>query len=169
MATQKPKDVKLKDGSTEKPKGGMGAFIGVVLVLAAIAGAGGYVLVKHAMQVATDKINQDTATAKKQITAEYSGTMQTLALPQVITNLATPDSWVRIEATLVYDGAGGNLPASLPAEITEDILAMMRTLTLGHMAGPSGFLHLKGDLVERAFQRSEGRVIDVLILSLVFE
>lgn len=164
MAGQKPKTLK-----TDKAKGGMGGFIGVVLVLAGVAAAGGYSLVNHAMQVATAKSKLDTETAKKSIAVEYTGTMQTVALAPVITNMATPDSWVRMEATLVYDGSNGNLPATIPAEITEDILALLRTLTLGHVSGPSGFLHLKGDIVERANQRSAGRVSDVLIQTLVFE
>ena len=154
---------------TDKPKGGLGGFIAVVLVLAGVAAAGGFSLVKHAMQVASDKAVADGEAAKKQIAVEYTGTMKTEILPPVITNLATPDSWVRMEAILVYDGADGKLPSTLPAEITEDILALMRTLTLSHVAGPSGFLHLKGDIVERANQRSEGRVSDVLISTLVFE
>ena len=153
----------------EKPKSGLGRFIGVVLVLAGIAAAGGYSLVKHAMEVATQKSEHDTEIAKKQVSTEYTGTMQTVALKPVITNIATEGSWVRMEATLVYDSANGNLPAVVPAEITEDILALLRTLTLGHVSGPSGFLHLKGDVVERAHQRSQGRVSDVLIQSLVFE
>jgi flagellar protein FliL len=164
MAKQKPQKTK-----TDKPKSGLGAFFGVVIVLAGIAAAGGYSLVNHAMQVATDKSKLDTETAKKSIAVEYTGTMQTVPLEPVITNMATPDSWVRMEASLVYDGADGKLPPNLPAEITEDILALMRTLTLGHVSGPSGFLHLKGDIVERANQRSEGRVSDVLIQTLVFE
>jgi flagellar protein FliL len=162
MAGKKPENA-------NKPKSGLAGFIAVVLVLAGVAAAGGYSLVTHAMQVAADKSKLDTETAKKAVSVEYTGTMQVLPLPPVITNLATPDSWVRMEAALVYDGAEGKLPAALPAEINEDILALMRTLTLGHVAGPSGFLHLKGDIVERANQRSEGRVIDVLVQSLVFE
>jgi flagellar protein FliL len=159
MATQ-------KQGKT---KSEAGAFIGVVMVLAGVAAAGGYSLVNHAMQVATEKSKLDTEIAKKSLAVEYTGTMQTVVLQPVITNMATPDSWVRLEATLVYDGANGNLPAIIPAEITEDILALLRTLTLGHVSGPSGFLHLKGDIVERANQRSAGRVSDVLIQALVFE
>jgi flagellar protein FliL len=154
---------------SDKAKSGIGGFIGVIVVLTGVAAAGGYSLVNHAMHVATDKSKIETETAKKTIAAEYTGTMQTVMLSPVITNMATPDSWVRMEASLVYDGADGKLPPNLPAEITEDILALMRTLTLGHVSGPSGFLHLKGDIVERAYQRSEGRVSDVLIQSLVFE
>jgi flagellar protein FliL len=158
-----------ENSKPEKTKSGLGGFIGVVLVLAGVASASGYTLVNHAMQVATDKSKLDSETAKKSLAVEYTGTMQTVPLPPVITNMATPDSWVRMEATLVYDGSNGNLPATIPAEITEDILALMRTLTLGHVSGPSGFLHLKGDIVERANQRSAGRVSDVLIQTLVFE
>ena len=159
MATQK----------TTTTTNGLGGFIAIVLVLAGVAAAGGYGLVTHAMQVATDKSKADTETAKKAVSVEYTGTKQTVPLPPIITNMATPNSWVRMEATLVYDGAEGKLPATLPAEITEDILALVRSLTLGHVTGPSGFLQLKGDIAERAYQRSEGRVSDVLILSLVFE
>jgi flagellar protein FliL len=154
---------------SEKPKSGIGGFLAVAFVLSGIAAAGGYSLVTHAMQVATDKSKQDTETAKKSVSVDYTGSMQTVPLPPVITNMANTNSWVRMEASLVYDGAEGNLPSTLPAEITEDILALMRTLTLAHVAGPSGFLHLKGDIVERANQRSGGRVKDVLVLSLVFE
>ena len=159
MATQK----------TTTTNNGLGGFIAIVLVLAGVAAAGGYGLVTHAMQIATDKSKADTETAKKAVSVEYTGTKQTVPLPPIITNMATPNSWVRMEATLVYDGAEGKLPATLPAEITEDILALVRSLTLGHVTGPSGFLQLKGDIAERAYQRSEGRVSDVLILSLVFE
>ncbi len=155
--------------SDEKPKSGLVGFIAVVLVLAGVAAAGGYSLVNHAMQVTAAKAKLDTESAKKQIATAYTGTMLTEPLSAIITNLATPNSWVRMEASLVYDGASGKLPAALPLEITEDILALMRTLKLSQVAGPSGFLHLKGDIVERALQRSEGRVSDVLILSLVFE
>ena len=161
------KPTQNKDG--EKPKAGIGGLVAVILILAGVAAAGGFTMVNHAMQVATDKSKLDNESAKMQIAVEYTGTMLTEPLPPVITNMATADSWVRIEAALVYDGASGKLPAPLPVEITEDILALMRTLTLSQVAGPSGFLHLKGDITERAQQRSEGRISDVLILSLVFE
>lgn len=154
---------------TQSGKSNLAASIGIIVVLAGVAAAGGYGLVNHAMTIAAKKSRSDTEHAKQVISEEYTGTKHTMALPSVITNMATPDSWVRMEAALVYDEAEGKLPQTLPAEITEDILALMRTLTLGHVSGPSGFLHLKDDIVERAFQRSNGRVSDVLILTLVFE
>ncbi|MGL4406205.1 MAG: flagellar basal body-associated FliL family protein [Notoacmeibacter sp.] len=155
--------------TSEAPKGGMAASIGVILVLAGLAAGGGYFLVNHAMSVAVENSKQDNEAAKQVISEAYSGTKHTLPLLPVITNMATQNSWVRMEAALVYDEAEGKLPQTLPAEITEDILALMRTLTIAHVSGPSGFMHLKEDIVERAFQRSEGRVSDVLILTLVFE
>lgn len=158
--------------TTPSPKtaaNGMALSLGVILMLGALAGLGGFFLVNHAMKVAAEQSKQDNEAAKKTISEAYSGTKQSVSLPPVITNMATPDSWVRMEAALVFDGADGKLPQTLPSEITEDILAYMRTLTLGHVSGPSGFIHLKEDIVDRAYQRSEGRVGDVLILTLVFE
>jgi flagellar FliL protein len=154
----------------EKAKGGgMMGFLLVCLVLAGMGGGGGFFLVRHAMDVARAEAKTQIDETKAAVPAAYSGTRHALALPPVITNMASSGTWVRLEASLVYDEAGGKLPQTLAAEISEDMLAYLRSLTVGHIAGPSGFLHLKADLTERAQLRSEGRVEDILIQSLVFE
>ncbi|NJR14141.1 MAG: flagellar basal body-associated FliL family protein [Phyllobacteriaceae bacterium] len=156
--------------STEKPKGGgIAGLLALIVVLAGAGGGGGFFLVRHAMDVARTEAKTQSEEAKKTVPEAYAGTRHALALPPVITNMASSGTWVRLEASLVYDEAGGKLPQTLAAEISEDMLAYLRSLTVGHIAGPSGFLHLKADLTERAKLRSEGRVEDILIQSLVFE
>ena len=53
--------------------------------------------------------------------------------------------------------------------ISEDILAYLRTVTLSQIEGPSGMQHLREDLVERARIRSEGRVKELVIQTLVVQ
>jgi flagellar protein FliL len=157
-----------KPGS-EKSKSGLIGFIAITLGLAALGGGGGYWLVGHAMEQARAEAKAEQETAEDKIKADYTGTHKALALAPVISNLATPETWVRLEAAILYDESEGKLDPALPAQITEDVLALMRTLTIGHVSGASGFIHLKEDINERAALRSGGRVRDVLIQTLVFE
>jgi flagellar protein FliL len=150
-------------------KSSLVAFLGVTLMMAALGGGGGFMLVRHAMEVARAAALKQESAEKPVLPDAYTGTRAALSLPPIITTLATADTWVRLEAAIIYDEAAGKLPPALPLEITEDILAFLRTLTIAHISGPSGFVHLKQDLSERANVRSEGRVESVLLQVLVFE
>lgn len=157
--------------STEAPKkaGGLVAFLGLTLILAGAGGGGGFFLVRHAMEVARSEAKAQAEAAPKDLPDSVAGTMRAEALPPLITTLATSGAWVRLEAAMVYNAEAGKLPPTLPMQLTEDMLAYLRTLTVAHISGPSGFLHLKQDLAERARIRSEDRVEDILIQVLVFE
>jgi flagellar FliL protein len=90
-----------------------------------------------------------------------------LPIEAITTNLAAPsDIWVRMELSLVFDGAPD---AALGEQIHQDFLAFMRTVKLPQVEGASGFQHLKEDLEERARIRSNGRVRKILIKTLLFE
>jgi flagellar FliL protein len=153
----------------QKKSGGLIAFLAVTLVLAGAGGGGGFLLVRHAMEVARSEAKAEAEAAPQDLPEAVSGSKRAEALPPLITTLATSGAWVRLEAAMVYDAEAGKLPATLPMQLTEDMLAYLRTLTVAHISGPSGFLHLKQDLAERARIRSEDRVEDILIQVLVFE
>ena len=146
------------------------ALAAVALLLAGAGGAGGFFLVRHAMQVArAEPPAAEAGSADGTPAAAYSGTRRLTALPPIISTMATPDVWLRMEAAIIHDEAHGKLGPELPIQIAGDILASVRTLTVGHIAGPSGFLHLKADLEERARIRSGGLVQEVVIHTLVYE
>ena len=88
-------------------------------------------------------------------------------LEPISTNLADPvDIWARMELALVFNEA----PDALVAEaIHQDFLAYLRTVKARQIQGASGFQHLKTDLEERARIRSDGRVAQVLVRTLLFE
>ncbi len=102
--------------------------------------------------------------------ARYAGEANLRDLPPIIANLADPpDAWVRLQATLVFDSASTPKPDVVAAQIAEDILGFMRTITLAQIAGASGLQHLREDLNERAAIRSEGRVRELILQTLVVQ
>lgn len=89
------------------------------------------------------------------------------ALAPIMTNLAAPtDTWMRIEAAAVFEGPPDPTVAD---QVHQDLLAYLRTVKLHQVEGPSGFLHMKDDLNERAAIRSGGKVKAILIRTMVFE
>jgi flagellar protein FliL len=90
-----------------------------------------------------------------------------LLLEPIVTNIASPqDVWVRLELALV---AGAPLEGDLVQMIREDLFAYVRTVRLSQLEGPSGFISLKADLLDRAKIRSEDKVSAILIKTLLFE
>ena len=57
----------------------------------------------------------------------------------------------------------------LVAQITEDIIAFLRTVTLVQIQGASGFQHLREDLSDRVRVRSGGKIRDLVIQSMIIE
>jgi flagellar protein FliL len=91
-------------------------------------------------------------------------------LPPITTNLARPTStWVRIESSIVINTDLGPDANVITAQMTEDIVAYLRTLTIDQVEGPSGFQHLREDLNDRVRVRSQGKVSEVIIQSLIIE
>jgi len=99
--------------------------------------------------------------------AEPPPNLRVYPLVPITTNLADPtELWVRMEVALVF----AELPdAEIAERVHQDILAYLRTVKARQIDGPSGFQHLKGDLDERAQLRSNGKVTQVLIRTLLFE
>jgi flagellar protein FliL len=91
-------------------------------------------------------------------------------LPPIVTNLADPSSaWVRLQAAVVVDRQTTTKPDVLGAEIADDILGFLKTMSIGQISGASGLQHLREDLSERASIRSQGHVRELIIQTLVVQ
>jgi flagellar FliL protein len=91
------------------------------------------------------------------------------SLPAIVTNLASPQkSWIRLEASIALADAAAD-SNELAAAVAEDVVAFLRTVPVAQLEGPSGLLHLREDLNERARLRSGGKVRELVIQSLVLE
>lgn len=88
-------------------------------------------------------------------------------LAPITVNLAAPaETWLRMEVSLVTTEPLAQADADA---VHQDLMAYLRTLRLHQIEGASGFNHLRTDLQERAALRSNGRVTQVLIRTLLFE
>lgn len=93
-----------------------------------------------------------------------------MPLAPLTTNLAEPKStWVRIEASIVGTENLGPDADIMTRKMSEDIIGYFRTVSLDQIEGPSGFQHLREDLNDRVRVRSEGKVSELIITSLIVE
>jgi flagellar FliL protein len=91
-------------------------------------------------------------------------------MPPIVTNLgASGDTWIRLEAAIVYDVKALPHPEVVAGEIAADELAYLRTATLAQMEGPIGLQNIRQDLAERASIRSGGKVTELIIRTLVVQ
>ncbi len=158
----------------EKPArgGSMIKLIGAMILMTIVAaGMGGGLGIKLADQVAeAERAKAEEEGAKPVELLHYTGPTHLKALAPVVTNLASPhDTWIRLEASIVFDDEAIDTDDVLASKITEDFLAYFRTVGLSQIDGPSGMQHLREDLADLARIRSEGRVHEVVIQTLVFQ
>lgn len=143
---------------------GMMALMTVVAV--SVGGSLGIVLVGQT----TSAVEELQHPPPADFSPKYGSDMSLLDLPPIITNLADPaTAWIRLQAAIVYDNKAVAKPDMLAAEIGEDVLAYMKTVTLAQIGGASGLDHLREDLNERAAIRSEGHVRELIIQTVVVQ
>ncbi|CAN2533799.1 hypothetical+protein [Methylocapsa aurea] len=96
--------------------------------------------------------------------------MKLKELAPIVTNLAVPETgWVRLQASIVYDSQAVPQPDILVSQVTADIVAFLRTMTLTSLEGSDGLRRLHEDLTDRAAIRSEGHIQEVIIQALVVQ
>ncbi|WP_040325835.1 flagellar basal body-associated FliL family protein [Aurantimonas manganoxydans] len=95
--------------------------------------------------------------------------LKLMPLKPVLTNIySPPQTWLRVEAALVYRDDGSADPEVLAAQIEADTLAFLRSVQLSQVEGTRGLMHLREDLRQRAKLRSPA-VVDYLIQTMIAE
>lgn len=143
----------------------------LMLTLAAAAAGGIFGLQVHALVEKSLKQPDQTAEFPiESLKSVFLDTAEIRSVPPVITDLAgSKRVWVRLESSIVLAGEPSTGDDLLAAKIGEDLLAFLRTITPEDIEGPTGFEHLREDLIERARVRSNGRVRDLVIHSFIVE
>lgn len=174
-----PKGGKKED---EKAKGGSGGLIIALAVLTAVAGGGGFLFATQflpaqmAAQTAAPAANEghDAHGAPasghgKPADAPKPQVGDLIALPPIFANLANPpNSYVRLEGSILVEPgyADGKL---LAAKVSEDVIALLKTMQLSQLNGAAGMYHLREDINDRVKIRSEGKASELIISTLVIE
>lgn len=163
-------DLALLEGLMARPQMPLSQWLGVtgaLSLLAIVVGGGvGYMLVGSVEASLQARVHVDQTVPS----LPYGPGAEVRELSPIITNLARPsNTWVRLQAAIIFDNYGMQKPDADAAAIAADILAFLRTLSLDQIGGGSGLAHLREDLNERATIRSEGRVREVVIQTLVVQ
>ena len=138
--------------------------LAVLTVLAAIGGALVGKLISGKLQV--------TAAAAEPASKPlpYAGDVALRELPPIVTNIANPaETRVRLQVAIVYPKKTTETPDILAMQITDDIVAYMKTLSISQLQGASGLQALREDLADRATTRSNGKVRELMIENLVVQ
>lgn len=91
-------------------------------------------------------------------------------LAPIITNLAEPaDNWIRLQAAIVFYPDELLHPEKTIAELTSDITAYLRTVTLSSLEGADGLRRLQDELSERANIRSNGKIHEFIVETMVVQ
>jgi flagellar FliL protein len=134
-------------------------------VAALLGGLVGWFLVETAEKSAETTPPRSPAQEKA-----FPAGMRLVELAPIVTNLAEPaETWVRLQAAILLDPTDTRKPELVAAQIAEDFLGYLRTISLSSIGGPSGLRHLREDLDERARIRSDGKVREIVIRALVVQ
>jgi len=139
-----------------------------LIIVTLLAGAsGGF----YGFRVAAPNLNPaKAAQASEPSPTALQPNASVFDLPAIVTNLGSPaDTWIRLEASFIYDPKITPHPDALGGQISDDILAFLRTISLSQVQGIAGLQNLRLDINERAAIRSNGAVKELVIRSLVIQ
>ncbi len=137
--------------------------LAIAVLLSACVGAAFEAYHPAAVSGAEGPVKPSAAVAPPQTSAIYD-------LPAIVTNLGSPqETWIRLESSIVFDPKTLPHPEAMAAEIGDDILAYLRTVSLRQIEGPIGLEDIRQDLNERAATRSGGKVRELVIRTLVVQ
>ena len=140
--------------------------VGALTVLAAVGGGlVGKMIVAKLRAVPVPSVSNEASKP-----GPYAGDMTVQELPPMVVNLADPpETRVRLQAAIVFSKKAVETPSVLVAQINDDFVGFMKTLSIGQLQGASGLQALREDLNERAATRSDGKVREVVIETLVVQ
>lgn len=178
MSEKEKPDLEADADSAETPAAKPASKRGLLLSLAAwllvtliAGGAGtgiGIYLASVIEKTVTAKIQAEPAKESPEL--RYSGDMVMEKLEAIVTNLAEPsDTWIRLETAIVFPNGALENPTVVAAEIRQDIVAYARTISLSQLEGPSALQHLREDLNDRVAIRTDGKVSELIIETMVVQ
>ena len=91
-------------------------------------------------------------------------------LTPIVTNLATPaNNWIRLQSAIVFNPDDLPHPDKMIAELTSDITGYLRTVSMTNLEGAEGLRRLQDELSERAAIRSNGKIHEFIIETMVVQ
>ncbi|SNY92177.1 flagellar FliL protein [Cohaesibacter sp. ES.047] len=147
------------------------SVIPVVLILTLMAaGAGALAGMNLVDQTRLAVLKTERHQSDDGIVPIYESTGYIQAIKPVVANLADPKNvFVRIQGTVIFKKEDVKDAPVLVSKIESDISAYIRTLTLVDIEGAGGLRHLREDLNHRAQIRTEGKVNEFILETMVVQ
>ncbi|MFE1600202.1 flagellar basal body-associated FliL family protein [Methylobacterium sp. ID0610] len=155
-------------GEPKKGKGWIAILALLTLVAGGTGGALGYYFLSTVEKAVDAKKQEEHDKATKVLA--YTGDLSTRSVGPLVSNLAdSGDTWIRFEGSIIYKTGAIQTPDIAVAEIRQDILAYLRTVSLAQVEGASGLQHLREDLNERVQLRTKGAVRELVVETLIVQ
>ncbi|OPB30110.1 flagellar basal body-associated FliL family protein [Bartonella sp. WD12.1] len=158
-----------EEEKTEKKDDSVKTLLIVGVVLTVVAAASGWLLGMWVSKEVTPSSNDSKEPVAKTSASLIMDDSRMIILPPILTNIAVPDkTWIRMEIALVVK-PGENISSDMVADISNDFVSFLHQMTIEQVKGPSGLMNLRSDLFDRAKIRSDDKISNILISSLVIE
>ncbi|AQX20287.1 flagellar basal body-associated FliL family protein [Bartonella sp. WD16.2] len=158
-----------EEEKTEKKDSSVKTLLIVGIVLTVIAVASGWFLGMWVSKEVTPSANNSKEPVAKASASLIMSDSRMIILPPILTNIAVPEkTWIRMEVALVVK-PGENISPDMVADISNDFISFLHQMTIEQIKGPSGLMNLRTDLFDRAKIRSDNKISNILISSLVIE
>ena len=144
----------------------------MVLVSVLAVGAGWFVAgqIKPKPEVAEDEQPKTLAKKEEKKKKKEKQPENFIKLEPILTKLSKSNGkWIRLELGILADAEAKLGDPEKKLVLVDHMSAFLRTLTLSQISGPSGYMHLREDLIDRAKLATDGLAKEVLVLSLVTE
>ena len=182
----------VENTANETPKeSAIGFYIAILLATVIAVGTGWFLggmlevdpNAKKAESVAAQDKLQEGAEygekeddGKKEAKAEYkakggkkaSSNIVTLE-PILVALRNSNNAFLRLELAIIMNEGAYLDETEGKLRLLSELSAFSKTMTLRQISGPSGYLHFREDLLDRAILSTKGGVRDLLILSMVAE
>ncbi|WP_102830523.1 flagellar basal body-associated FliL family protein [Bartonella bovis] len=159
----------IEEEKTEKKDNGVKTLLIVGVVLTVVAAASGWLLGIWVSKEVTQSSNDFKEPVTKTSASLIMSDSHMIILPPILTNMAVSEkTWIRMEVALVVK-PGENISPDMIADISNDFLSFLHQMTIEQVKGPSGLMNLRADLFDRAKIRSDDKISNILISSMVIE
>lgn len=155
---------------------GKESLLGLVIalvVLSIIAVAVGWLVAEQLNTQVTATTVQQTQESKKESEPDEQPVLPKqdaiLLDPIIIALHRSENTFMRIELALIPEIGSDIDNQETRLRIGSEIAAFVQTLTLSQISGPTGYIHFREDILDRARLTTNGKIKDVLIMSLVAE
>lgn len=145
-------------------------WLSALLLLTVVSAGTGVLSSLHLLSTAERIADSQKESPGQPVVSTFSASARLRKLSPVVTNLAAPPgAWIRVEASVVTDQLSEEEANVLVAQLGEDVVSYLRSVSLPQIEGARGLQYLREDLNERASVRSRGKVRELILETVVVQ